>query len=194
MALEDLAMFRAVPNACVLYPSDAVSTERLVETMARTNAICYLRTSRPKTAVLYGNDEQFPLPGFKVLRESANDRATIIGAGVTLHEALKACEQLKAKGIAARVLDLYCLKPIDGAAISTHVRATGGRLVIAEDHYAEGGVGEAVLAALAAVGIAPGIVKHLAVNGVPHSGKPEELLEAFGISARHIAAAVEAIA
>jgi len=193
MALEDLAMFRAIPNACVFYPSDAVSTERLVETMARTNAICYLRTTRPKTPVLYANDEKFPVPGFKILRESASDSATIVGAGVTLHEALKAYEQLKAKGIAARVIDLYCLKPMDGAALGAQVRATGGRLVIAEDHYPEGGVGEAVLAALAAVGIAPGIVRHLAVNGVPHSGKPDELLEAFGISARHIAAAVETI-
>jgi transketolase len=193
MALEDLAMFRAVPGACVLYPSDAVSTERLVETMARTDAFCYMRTSRPKTPVIYPNSEAFPVPGFKVLAKSANDRATVIGAGVTLHEALKAAVSLKAKGISIRVVDLYCVKPIDAAALAAEIQAAAGRLVIAEDHYAEGGLGEAVLAALAAAGAAPAAVRHLAVRGVPHSGKPDELLDKFGISAKHIAAAVEAL-
>jgi transketolase len=193
MALEDLAMFRAIPGACVFYPSDAVSAERLVETMARTDAICYLRTSRPKTPVIYKNHETFPVPGFKVLARTANDRSTVIAAGVTLHEALKAAVALKAKGISIRVVDLYCVKPIDAEALAAEIRATGGRLVIAEDHYAEGGLGEAVLTALASVGAAPTAVKHLAVRGVPHSGKPDELLDKFGISARHIAAAVEAL-
>ncbi len=193
MALEDLAMFRAIPSAHVFYPSDAVSTERLVEAAARINAICYLRTSRPKSPVLYGKDEKFPVPGFKVLRESAADRATVIGAGITLHDALKAYEQLKAKGIAVRVIDLYCVKPIDGAALGQQVRATAGRLITVEDHYAEGGLGEAAVAAVVAAGAPLAAVRNLAVTRVPHSGKPDELVEAFGISARHIAAAAEGL-
>ncbi len=191
MALEDLAMFRAIPNATVLYPSDGVSAERLTEAMARRSGICFLRTSRPKTPVLYSNEEQFPIPGFKVLRESAADRVTIIGAGITLHEALKAHGELKAKGIAARVIDLYCLKPIDGAALGKHLAATGGRLITVEDHYPEGGLGETVIAALLEAGIAPSKYTRLAVREVPHSGKPDELVDAFGISARHITAAAE---
>ncbi len=191
MGLEDLAMLRAIPGATVFYPSDAVAAERLTETAARLPGICYLRTSRPKMPVLYANDEKFPVPGFKVLPQSAKDRATVVAAGVTLHEALKAYEQLKAKGIAVRVIDLYCVKPIDAAALGEHVRATGGRVVTVEDHYPEGGLGEAVLSALATAGIALQGARKLAVTAVPHSGKPEELLDAFGISARRIVAAVE---
>ena len=191
MGLEDLAMFRAVPGATVLYPSDAVAAERLTETAARLPGICYVRTSRPKTSILYSKDEEFPVPGFKVLRQSASDRATIVAAGVTLHEALKAYEQLKAKGIAVCVIDLYCLKPIDAAALSQRIRATHGRLVTVEDHYPEGGLGEAVFSALAIGGAAPQAARRLAIDRVPHSGKPDELLDAFGISARHIVAAVE---
>lgn len=189
MALEDLAMFRAIPGATVFYPSDAVSTERLMETMARTAGICFMRTSRPKTPVIYSNDEKFPVPGFRVVRQTDADKVTIIGAGITLHEALKAHEELKAKGVATRVIDLYCLKPIDGAALGAHVRATGGNLITVEDHYPEGGLGEAVVAALAEVGVAPAKYTRLAVREVPHSGKPDELVDAFGISARHIIAA-----
>ena len=191
MALEDLAMFRAVPGASVFYPSDAVSAERLTEAAARRPGICYIRTSRPKTPVLYANDEKFPVPGFKVLRQSAADRATVIAAGITLHEALKAFDQLKAKGIPIRVIDLYCVKPLDAGALGVHLRATGGRVVTVEDHYLEGGLGEAVLAAFATSGIAVSDARRLAVERVPHSGKPEELVDAFGISARHIAAAIE---
>jgi transketolase len=188
MALEDLAMFRAIPGASVLYPSDAVSTERLMEAMARRAGICFLRTSRPKTAVIYPNEEQFPIPGFKVVRQSEADTVAIIGAGITLHEALKAHEELKARGIAARVIDLYCVKPIDGAALGAHVRATGGRLITVEDHYPEGGIGEAVIGAVTEAGVAPAKYTRLAVREVPHSGKPDELVDAFGISARHIVA------
>jgi transketolase len=191
MGLEDLAMFRAVPSATVLYPSDAVAAERLTETAARLPGICYLRTSRPKTPVLYPNNEKFPVPGFKVLRQSSSDRATVIAAGVTLYEALKACEQLKARDIAIRVIDLYCVKPVDATALGEHIRATAGRVVTVEDHYSEGGLGEAVLSALTTNGIAIHSARQLAVTRVPHSGKPEELLDAFGISARNIVAAVE---
>jgi len=191
MGLEDLAMFRAIPGATVFYPSDAVASERLTEMAARLPGICYVRTSRPKTPILYANEEKFTVPGFKVLRQSATDRATVVTAGVTLHEALKAYEQLKPKGIAIRVIDLYCVKPIDAAALGEHIRVTGGRLVTVEDHYPEGGLGEAVLSALTTGGIALHGVRKLAVNGVPHSGKAEELLDVFGISAGHIVAAVE---
>ena len=193
MGLEDLAMFRAIPGATVLYPGDAVAAERLTETAARRSGICYVRTGRPKTPVLYANDEQFPVPGFKVLRQSASDRAAIITAGVTLHEALKAYEQLAAKGIAIRVIDLYCVKPIDAPALGEHVRASGGRVVTVEDHYLEGGLGEAALGALITDGIPLNAARRLAVGRVPHSGKAEELLDAFGMSARHIVAAVEKI-
>ncbi len=152
MALEDIASFRAVHSSTVLYPSDAVSAERLTETMARRPGINYLRTSRPKTPILYSKDEKFPIPGFKVLRQSAQDKVTVIGAGITLHEALKAADELKGKGTAIRVIDLYCVKPIDGKALAEHVKATGGKLVTVEDHWPEGGVGEAVLSALASAG------------------------------------------
>jgi transketolase len=194
MALEDLAMFRAIPDATVVYPSDGVCAERLTEEMARRAGICYIRTSRPKTAVLYGNDEKFPVPGLKVLRQSANDKVTVIAAGVTVYEALKAHDELKSRGVGIRVVDLYCVKPLDTAALAEHVRATGGRVVTVEDHYAEGGLGEAVLADLAEAGVPLAAVRRLAVDRVPHSGKPEELIDAFGISARHIVEAVGSIA
>jgi transketolase len=193
MALEDLAMFRAIPGAAVLYPADAVAAERLTEEAARRAGICYLRTSRPKTPVVYGPNEKFPVPGLKVLRQSGNDRVTVIGAGVTLFEALKAYEELKARGVALRVIDLYCVKPLDVAALAENVRATGGRLITVEDHYREGGLGEAVVTALGEAGVTLSRVRHLAADRVPHSGKPEELLDAFGISARHIVEAAEEI-
>jgi transketolase len=194
MGLEDIAIFRAVNGSVVLYPSDAVSAERLTEYMARTDGITYLRTSRPKTPILYSKDDKFPIPGFKVLRQSGQDRVTIIGAGITLHEALKAADELKAKGTAVRVLDLYCVKPIDGKALAEEIKATSGKLVVVEDHWAEGGVGEAVLSALAQAGAAPVKFRHLAVTRMPHSGKEKELLEIFGISADHIGEAVTSLA
>jgi len=191
MGLEDLAMFRAIPGATVLYPSDAVAAERLTEAAARRAGICYVRTSRPKTPVIYPNEETFPVPGFKVVRESPHDRATVIAAGVTLHEALKAHQELKTQGISVRVIDLYCVKPIDATALGAHVRATAGRVVTVEDHYPEGGLGEAVIGALAEAGGVLSAAKRLAVTGLPRSGKPDELLDVFGISAPHIVAAVK---
>jgi len=191
MGLEDLAMFRAIPGATVLYPADAVSAERLTAEAARRPGICYLRTSRPKTPVLYTADEKFPVPGLKVLRQSPDDRVTVITAGVTLYEALSACDQLQAKGTNIRVIDLYCVKPLDVAALAENVRATGGRLITVEDHYAEGGLGEAVIAALCEAGVPLTGVRRLAVDRVPHSGPASELLDAFGISVRHIVAAAD---
>src|ERR1700735_213940 len=194
MALEDIAMFRAIHGSAVFYPRDAVLTERLVDTMARRVGINYLRTSRPKFPILYSKDEKFPTPGFKVLRKSDQDKVTVIGAAVTLHEALKAADELKKSGTAIRVIDLYCVKPIDGKAIAAEIAATGGKLITVEDHWPEGGIGEAVLSALAAAGRSPSKFKLMAVTGMPHSGKPEELVDAFGISARHIVEAVKAMA
>jgi transketolase len=186
-------MFRAINGSIVLYPSDGVSTERLTEAAARADNICYIRTSRPKTPILYSVDEKFPIPGFKIVRQSASDQVTVIGAGITLHEALKAADELKGQGINIRVIDLYCVKPLDGAALAAQLKATSGRLVTVEDHFEEGGLGEAVLAALADAGVAPTKSRRLAVHGMPHSGKPEELIDKFGISAKHIAEAVRAI-
>jgi transketolase len=191
MALEDLAMFRAQPNIAVLYPADGVSTERLVAAMASHKGPAYMRTSRPKTPVIYSPDERFPIGGLKVLRESASDKATVVGAGVTLFEALKAFDQLKAGGINIRVIDLYSLQPIDRDALIAAGRATGGRIITVEDHYAAGGIGDAVAEAVESAGIT---VHRIAVREIPHSGKPEELLDRYGISAKHIIEAVHAAA
>jgi len=187
MALEDLAMMRAEPNIAVLYPCDAVSAERLVAAAAAWEGPAYIRTSRPKTPVVYGPTEAFPIGGCKVLRRSAQDAATVVGAGVTVFEALKAYDELMTAGIAVRVIDLYSIQPIDEATLRQAAADTGGRIVTVEDHYPGGGIGEAVAAATSGVGT----VRILAVRDIPRSGKPEELLDRFGISARHIADAVK---
>lgn len=187
MALEDLAMMRAVEGSTVLYPSDATSTADLVARMAATDGISYLRTTRGGYPVLYGSDESFPIGGSKVLR--SGDRVTIVGAGVTVHQALAAAERLAGQGIEATVIDAYSVKPLDAATIAGAVRATGGRLVVAEDHHAQGGLGEAVLSGLAGAGIAGLDVAHLAVRGIPGSGTGAELLHWAGIDADGIVAA-----
>jgi transketolase len=187
MGLEDLALFRTIPDSVVLYPSDAVSTERLVMEAARRRGICYIRTTRPKTAILYSNDEQFPIGGSKVLRKSDNDCATVVAAGITLHEALKAASKLEAEGIAIRVLDAYSVKPIDARGILAAAKETGGRIVVAEDHYEQGGLGDAVVDA---VGDRANVIK-LAVREIPRSGPPEALMEKYGISSNHIVAAIK---
>ena len=190
MALEDLAMCRAEPNITVLYPCDAVSAEKLVVLMAYHPGTAYIRTSRPKTPVIYSNDESFNVGGLKVLRESANDAVTVIGGGVTVFEALKAYDQLKAAGTLVRVIDLYSVSPVDGDALIAAGRATGGRLITVEDHYAAGGIGDAVAEAVANAGLT---VHRLAVREIPRSGKSEELLDRFQISARHIVEAVRTV-
>ena len=187
MALEDLSMARGVPGCAVLYPCDAVSTERLVVEMARRHGMAYMRTSRPKTPVIYGPEETFPIGGSKVLRQSANDAAVVVGAGVTVFEALKAYDQLKAEGIEIRVIDAYCVQPIDAATLLAAGKATGGAIVTVEDHYAAGGIGDAVSEAVAPAGFA---VRRLAVREIPRSGQPDELIDRYGISARHIVQAV----
>jgi transketolase len=189
MALEDLAMCRAQPDITVLYPCDAVSTEKLVVLMAYHPGPAYIRTSRPKTPVIYSNDESFSIGGLKVLRESADDAVTVIAGGVTVFEALKAYDQLKAAGTSIRVVDLYSVSPVDRDALVAAGRATGGHLVTVEDHYAAGGIGDAVAEAVAGAGLT---VQRLAVREIPRSGKSEELLDRFQISARHIVDAVRA--
>ena len=190
MALEDLAMCRAQPNIAVLYPCDAVSAERLVALAAYHAGPVYIRTSRPQTPVTYSNEETFSIGGLKVLRQSGDDVATVIGAGVTVFEALKAYDALKVSGTAIRVIDLYSVAPVDKAALVAAARATGGHLITVEDHYAGGGIGDAVAEAVADGGFT---VHRLAVREIPRSGKPDELLDRFGISARHIVEAVRTV-
>jgi transketolase len=189
MALEDLAAFRAVHGSTVLYPSDGNSTAKLVAEMAGQDGIVFLRTTRANTPVLYAPDEDFPIGGSKVVRDG--DDVTIVGAGITLHEALKAADALAEEDISARVIDLYSVKPIDADTLRTAAEATGA-IVTAEDHWPEGGIGEAVLAVFAADDERPPIVR-LAVQGMPGSGKPAELLAAAGIDADHIADAARTL-
>jgi transketolase len=190
MALEDLAMCRAEPSFTVLYPSDGVSTERLLALAAQKQGPVYIRLSRPKTSVLYTNDETFTIGGLKVLKESPDDVATVIAAGVTVDQALDAHKKLKASGTSIRVIDLYSLAPVDRDGLLAAARATKGRLITVEDHYAAGGVGDAVAEAVADGGFT---VHRLAVREIPRSGKPEELLDRFGISSSHIVNAVTSL-
>jgi transketolase len=194
MALEDLAMMRAVHGSTVLYPSDANQTAKLVAEMADTEGISFMRTNRPGTPVIYDANESFPIGGSKVLRSSEDDSVTIVGAGVTLHEALSAAKELASEGVSARVIDAYSVKPIDGATISEAVRATGGRLVVVEDHWAEGGIGEAVLSALAENGASDVAYRHLAVTHIPGSGSGAELMNEAGIDAEGIKRAAHEVA
>jgi transketolase len=187
MGLEDIAMFRTVHESVVLYPSDAVSTERLVEVMAGYNGISYLRTTRGKTPLIYDNNEKFQIGGCKVLRQSGKDTATVIGAGITLHEALAAYEDLKKENIFIRIIDLYSIKPIDTDTLKKAAESTRAFITV-EDHYPEGGIGEAVRSALTEERI---IVHSLAVRKTPKSGKPEELLDYEEISKVAIIAKVK---
>jgi len=189
MALEDLAMMRAVHGSTVLYPADGTSTAVLVKTMAATPGISYMRTTRGAYPGLYPSGETFPVGGSKVLRSGEQDAVTLVGAGVTLHECLRAAEQLAGEGIHTRVIDCYSIKPIDTATLVAAAQATAGRLVIAEDHHPEGGLGEAVTGALVAAGQENLAVAHLAVREMPGSGSGTELLAWAGIDADHIAAA-----
>ncbi len=190
MGLEDLALMRTVAGSVVLYPSDAVCAEKLVDQMAAHKGICFLRTSRPKTAILYGNDEQFPIGGAKVLRQSDGDKVTVVGAGVTLYEALKAADSLKSEGIGITVIDAYSIKPLGKDIIKAAAQKTGGLVVTVEDHYPEGGLGDAVAGELSAEGIK---VHKLAVPMLPHSGKAEELLAKYGIDSGAIVKKVKTL-
>lgn len=183
MGLEDLSMFRPILNSLVLYPCDAVSSEKLTCLMANYDGISYLRTTRPKTPVIYGNEEEFHIGGSKVLRQSRSDEATIVAAGITVHEALKAYEKLKEEGIPVRVIDCYSIKPLDRETLKKAEEETG-HIITVEDHYAEGGLGEAV----ASLGLRPHI---LAVTKMPHSGPADQLLAEQGIDAEGIVRTVK---
>ncbi len=191
MALEDLAMMRAVHGSTVLYPSCATTTVHLTAQMASQPGITYMRTTREKTPILYGPDESFPIGGSKTLRSSANDKVTLIAAGITLHECLKAHDLLAAEGIAVRVIDLYSVKPVDAETIKKAALETKA-LVTVEDHWQQGGIADAILEVFN--GTAHPTLLRIAVTSMPGSGKPDELLEAAGISANAIVAKVKSIA
>ena len=190
MGLEDLAFYRAIPNSVVLYPSDGVSAERAVALAAEHKGMAYIRTSRPKTLIVYANDEPFAIGKLKVVRRSDKDRLTIVAGGVTLFEALKAADKLAVSGVAVRVIDIFCVKPIDAAGLMENAQQTNSLILTVEDHFAEGGIGEAVAAALSDTSIR---VNRMAVAGVPRSGPPEALLALFGIDAPAIVQRVKAL-
>ncbi|MGB4703567.1 MAG: transketolase [Candidatus Saccharicenans sp.] len=189
MGLEDLAMFLPIPGCLVLYPSDAVSAEKCVKKAAGYKGLVYIRTTRPATPILYSPDEEFPAGGSKVLRKSENDAATVVAAGITVHEALKAYEQLKKEGIHIRIIDAYSVKPLDAQTIVKSVSETGGRVVVVEDHFEQGGLGTAVALALPE----KKHWKHLCIRELPRSGKPEELLARYRIDASAIMEAVKSL-
>ncbi len=189
MGLEDMAVFRPVPGCVVLYPSDAFSAEACVESAARQQGLSYIRTTRPATPLLYSKAEPFPIGGSKVLRRGDGDAATAIAAGITVFEALKAHDELKKENIGLRVIDAYSVQPLDKETIIREAAQTGGRVVVAEDHFQAGGLGEAVAASLAG----EARIVHLCVRELPRSGKPDELLAAYGISASHIVRAVKGL-
>ncbi|HYA31840.1 MAG TPA: transketolase [Thermodesulfovibrionales bacterium] len=189
MGLEDIAMFRTLMGSVVLYPSDAVSAEKLVEEAARHKGTVYIRTTRKDTPVIYVNDEEFPIGGSKVLRSSGEDAITVVAAGITLYEALSAYEELKKEGIAIRVIDLYSIKPMDRDTLRQAAHATAA-LITVEDHFAEGGMGEAVRSEMAEIDVP---VYSLAVRKLPKSGKPEELLDYEDISRNAIIKKVRAL-
>jgi transketolase len=192
MALEDIAMFRAVHGSTVLYPSDANQTATLVALAADNPGITYLRATRADTRVIYPPHAPFRIGGSWLLRATPHDRVTLAAAGITVHEAIEAARRLAAEGIGVRILDVYSIKPIDRAALLASVRATNGRLVTVEDHWPEGGLGDAVLAALADSGL-PLHAINLAVRDLPGSGQPAELLHAAGIDADAIVDAVHTL-
>jgi transketolase len=193
MALEDLAMMRAVCGSTVLYPCDANQTAQLVRQMVDLKGVSFLRTTREKTPIIYPATETFPVGGSRLVRHSDKDRVAIVAAGITVHEALKAYEQLKTEGLAVRVIDAYSVKPIDQETLRRAAADTGGKLVVVEDHWFEGGLGDAVLDAFTGVGVKPPTVLKLAVRQMPGSATPAQLLDAAGIDAGHVVRAVKAL-
>ncbi len=193
MALEDLAMMRAVFESTVLYPCDANQTAELIRHMAELPGISYIRTTREKTPVLYAPGEKFPVGGSRLVRQSNADKVAVVAAGITVHESVKAYDKLKGENVAIRIIDAYSVKPIDRATLHAAATATGGKLVVVEDHWPEGGLGEAVLEAFTGVGEKPPAVVKLAVKGMPGSGTPAQLMAAAGIDADHIVAAVKSL-
>jgi transketolase len=193
MGLEDIAMMRAVCGSTVLYPCDANQTAVLVDAMVELPGITFLRTTREKTPIIYQPGEEFPVGGSRVVRRSDEDRVTVVAAGVTLHEALKAHQALESEGVAIRVVDAYSVKPIDRESLHQAARDTKGKLVVVEDHWFEGGLGDAVLDAFVGARIDGLDVIKLAVRDMPGSGEPAELLHAAGIDADSIVKAVKGL-
>lgn len=191
MGLEDLALFRAVHGSTVVYPADPFATEQLVRELSAVHGVAYLRSTRAATAILYGPEERFPIGGSKTLRRSDADRCLVVAAGITLHEALKAHALLQREGVEIRVMDAYSIKPLDAEGLRRGAAECGGLVLTVEDHFVEGGLGDAVCAVLAESGGAR--VRKLGVTELPHSGRPEELLDLYGLSAAKIAAAVRAL-
>ena len=186
MALEDIAMMRALLESTVLYPSDKISTIKLVDTMRTLTGISYMRLTREKTPILYSQSEEFPIGGSKVLQSSSEDKAVVVAAGITVHEALKAYTQLKQQGISISIIDAYSVKPLDAKTITQYAKRTG-HVIVVEDHYPDGGLGDAVLKELQGLDVK---YTHLAVTKIPHSGTPEELLRFEEIDAQAIQEAV----
>lgn len=188
MGLEDIAMFRDLPNSIVFYPSDAVSAEKLTKLAFEISGLKYIRTTRPKTPVIYNNSEEFKIGDFKVLEKSNKDKAVLVGAGVTVHEALKACEELKEEKKNVAVIDLYCIKPFNSKKFIDFVKKHGKKVVVAEDHYKAGGIGEMLAGELVNSEIK---MKHLYVDKIPHSGEKDELLDRQEINSKAIVEAVK---
>ena len=183
MGLEDITLFRSLPNSIILYPSDAVSTEKLTFLAADTNGLKYIRTTRPQTPIIYKLAESFKMGEFKILKQSSQDKIVLIGAGITLHESLKAYEFLKKQNINTAVIDLYCVKPLNTGKLINFIKAHGSKIIITEDHYREGGIGDMLCNELKNTSIK---IRHLAINEIPHSGKMQELLDKYKISAKYI--------
>ncbi|XP_050308046.1 transketolase-like protein 2 [Anthonomus grandis grandis] len=184
MGLEDISMFRSIPGSTVFYPADAVAAERAIELAANTPGITFTRTNRPATKIIYPNDQEFQVGKSNVLMSTTNDKVLFIGGGVTLMEGLKAAEELATQKIGVRVLDLFTIKPIDQEGIIKNAKECGGRILVVEDHYPEGGIGEAVLTAVSEE--RDMYVKKVAVPRVPRSGTPAQVLDYYGLTAKHI--------
>jgi len=183
MGLEDIALFRSLPGSIILYPSDAISTEKLTHLAVKLKGIKYIRTTRIKTPIIYNSKDNFLVGDFKILKQSNKDKLIMIGAGITLHESLKAHNILKKQNINTAVIDLYCIKPLNIKKLINFIQKHSNRIVITEDHYIEGGIGEAILSAIEDRDIK---IKHLAVREIPHSGTKDELLDKYRISAKYI--------
>ena len=183
MGLEDISLFRSLPNSSVFYPSDAVSTSKLISQCQNLKNIKYIRTTRLPTPVIYKEDEKFFPGDFKVIKASNHDKLVLVGAGITLHESLRAHNELLKKGVKTSVVDLYSIKPLDTKKFASFVKSHGNKIIVTEDHYPEGGIGEMLASALAGTNTK---IKHLAIKEIPHSGKKDELLDAYGISWKNI--------
>ena len=190
MGLEDISMFRSLPNSIIFYPSDAVSTEKLINLAYQLPGIKYIRTTRPKTKVIYRNNEEFMLGEFKAVKSSSFDSVVLVGSGITLHEALKAHAELEKQGVKTAVVDFYCVKPFNSKKFIDFAKKHGGKIVIAEDHYSEGGIGEMLSRELANSGVK---IKHLSVSKIPHSGIMEELLNLYEIDSQAIVKSAQEI-